>query len=520
MAVPRRVLVVASPAAAEEAVAALRFAPGEVELAGVVLTAPGRPPGAAPLLGLADELPQLLQRHRPEHVFVWLATSQAREALALRQTLEEHSVAFSFHAPIAESLQRPEAPGGVRAPAAALQRRPSSADLAALLGRAPRPLDLSLARPLIEGARVLITGAGGSIGSELARLCAGLAPAEIILMERAENALFEIDRQLSAAHAELPRRAILHDVAEEAATRRIFLRVRPDVVFHAAAHKHVPLMEDHPVQAVRNNVLGAVASAQSAIDAGARRFVFISTDKAVHPRSVMGATKRLAELAVRRLHERSRAAGGRTLLRMVRFGNVLGSNCSVLPIWEKQIAEGGHITVTDPRMTRYFMTIPEAAALVTQAAALDEEEAQGADLFVLDMGRPVRILDLAMRFLRQQGLTPRLEGPCQALGTAAPAQKHSRSIAVRIVGARPGEKLHEELAYGAEELRPTRAQGVLAWKGRIENPRQVDRMLAECRQLVDRDDAADTLLQLRRWFPSLQEPVVHPISQPQQAGAA
>ncbi|RMD66042.1 MAG: polysaccharide biosynthesis protein, partial [Planctomycetota bacterium] len=435
---PRRVIVVASSATAAEALAALRFLPQPTQLLGVVLTTPAPLRCDVPLLGLTNDLPEILRRCRPQHVFVWLPVALAHESLELRRLLERHAVPCSFHTPIAEAVQRPEAPSGVHVPAHAMQPALSTpVDVAKLVGRSPRPLDTALAQPLIQGARVLITGAGGSIGSELARLCAALEPAEIILMERAENALFEIDRQLSASHADLARRAILHDVAEEAATRRIFQRVRPDVVFHAAAHKHVPLMEDHPVQAVRNNALGAVASAQAAIDAGARRFVLISTDKAVHPRSVMGATKRLAELAVRRLHERARAAGRRTLLRMVRFGNVLGSNCSVLPIWEKQLAEGGPLTVTDPRMTRYFMTIPEAAALVAQAAALSEEEAQGADLFVLDMGKPVRILDLAMRFLRQRGCTPRLEGPLHAHAASlspSAAKDASPVVAVRIVG--------------------------------------------------------------------------------------
>lgn len=345
-------------------------------------------------------------------------------------------------------------------------------DLGLLIGRTPHALDRTAVSRVLAGKRVLITGAGGSIGSELARVAAGFEPEQIILMERSENALFEIDRLIHQRHPGLGRRAVLHDVTDPEGTRRLLADLRPQVVFHAAAHKHVPLMEDHPGHAVTNNLFGTKSIADAAIACGAERFVMISSDKAVNPTSVMGASKRLAELYVRGL---SRVAEGRTRLSLVRFGNVLGSACSVLTIWSSQIAEGGPVTITDPRMTRYFMTIPEAATLVVQSTTVpDAGSDQGADggagaagggegrgvgVFVLDMGEPIRIVDLACRFVRAHGLWPVGEG------LPPPPEAGVPTLPVVFTGARPGEKLHEELAYAAELLRPTAHPGVRTWAG-------------------------------------------------------
>jgi len=272
-------------------------------------------------------------------------------------------------------------------------------DLAALIGRTPHEMDREAVGRVLRGRRVLITGAGGSIGGELARVAAEFEPSLLVLMERAENALFEIDRQMARHFPGVQRKAVLHDVVDAEATLRLCQKITPQVVFHAAAHKHVPLMEDHPAHAVTNNLFGTKSIADAAVAVGAERFVMISSDKAVNPTSVMGATKRLAEMYVRGLggeiaNRKSPIAneGQGTRLSMVRFGNVLGSAASVLTIWAQQIAEGGPLTITDPRMTRYFMTIPEAATLVVQSAAL---EAGGVGVFVLDMGEPVRIVELA-----------------------------------------------------------------------------------------------------------------------------
>jgi FlaA1/EpsC-like NDP-sugar epimerase len=292
-------------------------------------------------------------------------------------------------------------------------------------------------------------------------------------MERSENALFEIDRQIAARFPNLRRKAVLHDIADAEATRRVFNELKPDVVFHAAAHKHVPLMEDHPAHAVTNNLFGTKSVADAAIAAGTQRFVLISSDKAVNPTSVMGATKRLAEMYIQAMHRQCREHGDATRFSMVRFGNVLGSACSVLPIWSAQIAEGGPITVTDPRMTRYFMTIHEAASLVIQAGVLQPDSAT-AGVFVLDMGEPVNILELAQRFVRQHGMEPLVvntNGP-RSSDVAASAEHDLDTpadalIQIKITGARPGEKLHEELAYAAEQLRPSSHPGINVWAGKV-----------------------------------------------------
>lgn len=347
-------------------------------------------------------------------------------------------------------------------------------DLNALVGRPVRDIDHRLVRKAVAGRRVLITGAGGSIGTELARLCARFEPALLVLMDRSDNALFEIDRELHERHPHVPRESILHDVVDAALTRKRLDALQPQIIFHAAAHKHVPLMEDHPAEAVRNNLFGTKSVADAALALGVERFVMISTDKAVNPTSVMGATKRLAELYIRALNAR-----GTTRFTLVRFGNVLGSACSVLPIWSAQVAQGGPITVTDARMTRYFMTIPEAAGLVVQSGALADS---AGDVFVLDMGDPVRILDLAHRFLAAHGLD-------------------GANDAIAFTGARPGEKLHEELAYDAEELAPTPIPGVQSWVGPAEQTSWIDGAVARLSASCARHDPIAVLAELRACLP-------------------
>ncbi len=333
-------------------------------------------------------------------------------------------------------------------------------EAASLLDRRPVPLDATAVRTVLEDRVVLVTGAGGSIGSELVRQIAAFAPRKIILVERAENALFQIDRLIARLAPDLPREAVLHDVTDAAGTDELLARVQPHVIFHAAAHKHVPMMEDHPAAAVENNFYGTRSIADAADRCGVDRFVMISSDKAVNPSSVMGATKRMAELYIQALNERSR-----TRFCMVRFGNVLGSACSVLPIWQQQLAHGGPLTVTHPQMQRYFMTIPEAAGLVIQSAALTgRASAGGGEVFLLDMGDPVRIVDLAERFLRSQGLEPNVD------------------VAISFTGIRPGEKLFEELAYDGEDMLPTPHESVHVWKS---SPPTADRM----REVTKRFDA-------------------------------
>ena len=297
-----------------------------------------------------------------------------------------------------------------------------------LLRREPVRTDLTLVRAIVAGRTVLVTGAGGSIGSELARQLARLEPAHLVLLGNGENEIFEIQNELQGVHPALRLSPMIADVRDLARMRSVFRRLRPEAVFHAAAHKHVPLMEENVSDAVTNNVLGTRNAVACAVEYDTRHFVLISTDKAVRPTSVMGATKRTAEMIVQDAairHGRHFAS--------VRFGNVLGSRCSVVPIFLDQIRTGGPVTITHPDMRRYFMTIPEAVQLVLQASALG----QGGEVFVLDMGEPIKIVDLATDLIRLSGLE---------LG---------RDIEIRYSGIRPGERLYEEPFFRHEEVLPT-----------------------------------------------------------------
>jgi O-antigen biosynthesis protein WbqV len=308
-----------------------------------------------------------------------------------------------------------------------------------LLARPPRVLDRAGPKRLIEGRRVLVTGAGGTIGSELTRQITALKPSRLVLLDSSEFALYSIDQQLKERRAAVDWSVELGDIRHRARMEDLFDRERPDVVLHAAALKHVPLMETHPAEAVLTNVGGALNVAKLARERS-EAFVFISTDKAVNPTNVMGATKRAAERAIQAL-----AAGGKARAAIVRFGNVLGSNGSVVPLFERQIAEGGPITVTHPDMLRWFMTVQEASSLVLQAAALPAQGGQ-ASVYVLDMGEPVKIDELARQLIRLHGLRP------------------DSDVRIVYTGLRPGEKLSEEIFYAAEDVTPTAADGVLAAK--------------------------------------------------------
>ena len=331
-----------------------------------------------------------------------------------------------------------------------------------LLGREPVSLDESIIASTIRSRVVLITGAGGSIGSELCRQVCRFGPERLVLVERYENALFEIHRELTAAFPHVPIEPRVGDVCDRDRMEQIFATSRPAVVFHAAAHKHVPMMEWNPGEAVKNNVGGTRTIADLADRHGVERFVLVSTDKAVNPSSVMGTTKRVAEVYVQSLSQRSS-----TRFVTVRFGNVLGSAGSVVPIFRAQIAAGGPVTVTHPEMTRYFMTIPEASQLVLQAGAMGS----GGEIFILDMGQPVRIVDLARDLITLSGLRP------------------DEDVEIRFSGVRPGEKLYEELATDAEHADKTKHPKVFI--GRIK-PHDWDLVVAAIGNLLataNSDDA-------------------------------
>ncbi|MDO1559058.1 polysaccharide biosynthesis protein [Brevundimonas sp. 2R-24] len=349
-----------------------------------------------------------------------------------------------------------------------------------LLARNARDLEGGPGRELIEGRRVLVTGAGGTIGSELTRRVARMSPARLIAYDASEYNLYAVDQELSEiGRGRLNWTAALGDVRDETALRHVFEDERPEVVLHAAALKHVPLMERHPCEAVLTNVGGTVNVMRMARET-ADAFLFISTDKAVNPTNVMGATKRVGEKVVQALSQ-----GAKSHAAIVRFGNVLGSTGSVVPLFEKQIQRGGPVTVTHPDITRWFMTVEEAAGLVLQAAALPAEPGQ-ADVFVLDMGEPVRIDDLARSLIRLHGLRPDLDIP------------------IAYTGLRPGEKLTEEIFYSAEGVSPTAIEGVLKAKANgIDYPRleeAVDALLAAAAQR----DEAETLRLLHALEPAFR----------------
>lgn len=297
-----------------------------------------------------------------------------------------------------------------------------------LLGREPISLDINRIIDYVAGRTVLVTGGGGTIGSELCRQIAEHDPKRLVIFDIYENNAYDIQNELRRKYPELDLVTLIGSVRDSKRLESVFKTYRPDIVYHAAAHKHVPLMEDSPNEAIKNNVFGTLKTAQCADKYGAKKFVLISTDKAVNPTNIMGASKRMCEMIIQSYNKRSE-----TEFVAVRFGNVLGSNGSVIPLFKKQIEAGGPVTVTDPDIIRYFMTIPEAVTLVLQAGA----SAKGGEIFVLDMGKPVKILTLAENLIRLSDFTPH------------------KDIKIEFIGLRPGEKLYEEMLMAEEGLKET-----------------------------------------------------------------
>jgi FlaA1/EpsC-like NDP-sugar epimerase len=342
-----------------------------------------------------------------------------------------------------------------------------------LLGRSTIPADRALVREIIEGRTIMITGAGGSIGSELCRLIAQWSPQRLVLFESNEFALYQIDRELTEAydHAIVP---ILGSVVDRRSLENAIDAFGVQVLFHAAAYKHVPLVEANALEGIRNNVLGTLNAADVALEKGVEHFVLISSDKAVRPTNVMGATKRWAELIVQ--DASARALERRTGQRFsaVRFGNVLGSNGSVVPLFKEQIAAGGPLTLTDPGMTRYFMSIREAAELIVQAGQLSE----GGDIFLLEMGAPVLISDLAENMIRLAGFSVR-----NAMNPAG-------DIEIVVTGKRPGEKLYEELFYNEADAAPTRHPKIMR-ATQQEGGVRLEEWMPRLREALDTENEAD-----------------------------
>ncbi|MGB2985043.1 MAG: nucleoside-diphosphate sugar epimerase/dehydratase [Phycisphaerae bacterium] len=356
-------------------------------------------------------------------------------------------------------------------------------DIADLLGREPVELDTDIIGRQLRGKRVVVTGAGGSIGSEMCRQIASFRPERLLLLERAENSLFEIDRELREKHPDLDIVPYVADVGDRPRLETIFEKQAPSIVFHAAAHKHVPMMEINPGEAIKNNIGGTVAVADVAMAAGVEKMVMISTDKAVNPTSVMGGTKRVAEMYVQSLTGR-----GVTQFVTVRFGNVLGSSGSVVPIFKTQIADGGPVTVTHPDMKRYFMTISEAAELVLQAGTMGK----GGEIYVLHMGEPIKIVDLARDMITLSGLRPGID------------------IEIAVTSIRPGEKLFEELSSEGEHIGDTAHPKIGIWKHRPEDPQAVEQGVARLIGMADTSGDGELQAELSRLVPEYTPDVNQP----------
>lgn len=406
-----------------------------------------------PVKGTTADLPRLVPRHRIGIVIVAMATPSQQVLRKIAERCAHLSVELRVVPNLAEILHGTAKPGQLR-----------RVDVLDLLGRDPISLDDNRVIRDLSGRTILITGGAGSIGSELARQIADFGPGRLILVEQAESPLYFVHLELVRKHPDLPVIALIADVTDSRRMKFIFAAYRPDYVFHAAAYKHVPMMESNVSEAVRNNIFGTYITATQAAQHQVSKFVLISTDKAVKPSSVMGATKRAAERVVLGLDE---MRNGVTDFRVVRFGNVLDSDGSVLPLFKRQIAAGGPVTVTDPAVTRFFMTIPEAVQLVLQAAAL----AEAGGVAMLEMGRPMRILDLAENLIRLSGFEPYSDIP------------------IEFIGLRPGEKLHEDLVSELECMVPTSVEQI--WS--LAKPEPADGTVAEqLRQLELALDSADT----------------------------
>ena len=406
------------------------------------------------VLGSTDDLPRVLDEAKPEEVIIAIPSAPGVVRLKVVTACRERAIPVRTLPTTFELLS-----GGLN-----LMRQVREVRVEDVLGRDPIRMEVDRVGAYVRGRVVLVTGAGGSIGAELCRQLARVGPKQLVLVENAENSLFEVRRQLEEERHFARAAAVLADCKDATRMRELFLEYRPSVVFHAAAYKHVPLMEENPVEAVRNNAVATRIVAAAAGEAGVERFVLVSTDKAVSPATVMGASKALAEWAVEAAQARYRG----TRYASVRFGNVLGSSGSVVPIFRRQIAAGGPVTVTDKKMTRYFMTIPEAVQLIIRSGEL----ALGGEVFVLEMGDPVKIIDLARNMIRLSGNEPDID------------------IAVEIVGRRPGEKLHEELFNPGERPQPTPAEKIVSAVQPPLEPSWVESAFARIEELVYNGDAA------------------------------
>jgi len=390
-----------------------------------------------PVLGTVEQLPKICKDRNIEEVAIAMPSADPKELRRVIQVCAGIKIRFRTVPSITDVSQ-------IR-----------DVDINDLLGREVVELDLDLIEAFAKDKTILVTGAGGSIGSEMCRQLCNFSPKLLLLIEQAENPLFEIERELQREFPAVPIKAIICNITDKIRVEEIFKEYKPQVVIHAAAHKHVPLMELNPGEAIKNNIVGTQTIADAADHHGSTNFVMISTDKAVNPTSIMGSSKRIAEMHIQDLSRTSK-----THFVTVRFGNVLGSDGSVVPIFKRQIDEGGPVTVTHPEMKRYFMTIPEASQLVLQAATMGK----GGEIFVLDMGEPVKIVDLARELITLSGFRP------------------GEDIKIDFTKPRPGEKLFEELSIKGEDMQPTRHSKIAIWKN---IPMDREKLRARINELVN-----------------------------------
>lgn len=409
------------------------------------------------VVGTLEQLPGICQARAIQELLIAIPSASGEQRRRIIKRCREGGVPFKTVPALNELLQGKARIGQLQ------EVRPED-----LLGREAVRLDLDRLRRELQGKRILVTGAAGSIGSELCRQLATFEPETLILFERAESSLYFVDLELRRQHPRLQVIPVVGDILDRRRIKEVIRAYTPDLLYHAAAYKHVPLMEEHPLEGILNNVFGTESVAVAAQEGGLKKFVLISTDKAVSPVGIMGMTKRVAECLIQVCN------GGLTAFVAVRFGNVLGSDGSVLPLFQWQIARGGAVTVTDPEASRYFMLLSEAAQLVLQAGAMGK----GGEVFFLDMGEPVKILDLAHNLVRLSGLEP------------------GKDIPIEVIGLRPGERLNEALLMDGEELLPTEHEKVLMVWNQGFNRAPFAEDLEELRRLVaarDRKGAVSRL---------------------------
>ncbi|HEX4951637.1 MAG TPA: nucleoside-diphosphate sugar epimerase/dehydratase [Blastocatellia bacterium] len=431
------------------------------------------------VLGTTANLPALIEKYAVARILIATPSARGEDVRRIIDRCYESKVEFQILPPMAKLINGLVSVDQVR-----------TVNIEDLLARDPVRLNLTEIGAKLQGRTILVTGAGGSIGSELVRQVARFGPAKLILFERSETDLHKMDLELAANFPQLNYLPVIGDILDTLRLQEVFTEQRPQVIFHAAAYKHVPMMEKNCFQAVRNNVIGTYNLAMMADRFGVEDFVMISSDKAVRPTNIMGVTKRIAELIILGLQNHS------TKFVSVRFGNVLGSNGSVLPLFKEQIEKRKPVTVTHPQAIRYFMTIPEASQLVLQASTMG----RGGEIFVLDMGRPVKILDLAKNLIRLSGLEP------------------DRDIPIVFTGLRPGEKLYEELMLDGEGMKPTPHSKIRVLDGGKTSFMQVQIWVDELVELIAQKDVAGLVAKLQEIVPEYK-PSQEILEQAEQTGA-